>query len=77
MTFDPDTEDYRFQCSGRTFNANCGIIGIDPDGDISEGYDGGIDVRADPEKWTGSDLSQEERIELADYMIRRWEAFKN
>ena len=56
-----------FECSGRHEYAHAGIIGINPDGEISYGYDGGFLY----EKWT-----DEERQELADYMIQLWTKFK-
>lgn len=55
--------------NGRRSYANCGIIGIDDKGEISYGYDGGFP--------SGEPLSQEERVELADYMIEQWTKFKN
>jgi hypothetical protein len=62
--------------TGRRFSANRGIVGIDPDGAISEGYDGGIELTRDWDEtfapWTAA-----ERAELADEMIRRWERFKD
>jgi hypothetical protein len=69
--------DYVVLPSGRRFYANNGIVGIDAQGNVSEGYDGSVDVEgldwADPPvpPWT-----PEERAELADMMIRRWELFK-
>lgn len=53
--------------SGKTFYANCSIVGIDPSGEVSEGYDGSIDLET---------FTQEERIELAEYMIDLWTKFK-
>lgn len=54
--------------SGKSISANEGIIGIDSLGCIAEGYDSqsGIELK----------LTTEERIELAEIMIHRWEAFK-
>ena len=67
--------------SGKTFYANGGIIGIDEDLNVTEGYDGGIEFQplsqwedGDPENlkpWTSA-----EKIELADMMIDRWTRFK-
>lgn len=64
--------------SGRRFYANCGYIGLGPDGagdSLPEGHDGAIELRRDwdPEfePWTAA-----ERAELADAMIERWQAFK-
>ena len=53
--------------TGRRESANEGIVGIDSEGNISGGYDEGI--------YEG-DFTQEERVELADYMIRLWQEFK-
>lgn len=62
--------------TGRRFYANRGIVGLGPQaGDLSSGYDDGIELERDwdPEfpPWTVA-----ERRELADEMIRRWERFK-
>lgn len=61
--------------TGRRFYANNGIIGIDANGSVSEGYDGGVETERDWDEefapWSG-----DERRELADEMIRRWERFK-
>ena len=64
--------------SGRTFYANGGVIGIGEDcgkHGLSEGYDGGIVIACDWDEafvpWT-----PDERAELADEMIRRWQVFR-
>lgn len=49
--------------TGRTFDANCHILGISPDGSLSGGYDSGIDAR---------DFTREERLEVAAYAIAQW-----
>jgi len=58
--------------SGKVVYANRGIIGLSMPGEygweISEGYDGRIDI---------DELSKQERIELADYMITLWQRFKD
>lgn len=64
MKYDPKREEYVFD-TGKTFHANCGTIGIDNDLVISEGYDGGLD----------EDLTDGEKIELANYMIDLWLKF--
>jgi hypothetical protein len=62
-------DDFVLEVSGREFYANNGIIGMAPSADyVSEGYDGGIGK--------AGDFTAEERAELADYMIARWQAFK-
>jgi hypothetical protein len=58
--------------SGKVLSANQGIIGIDPDLDVSEGYDGGFDI-ADTYRET---LTKPERRELADYMIALWQRYR-
>ena len=60
--------------SGREFYANRGILGVGPDGDVSEGYDGGLY----PERSKGDrnkDFTPEERREIADFAIAAWEKF--
>jgi hypothetical protein len=42
---------------GRTEYANCGIIGISPEGGISGGYDQGIDDIA----WSDADRREQDR----------------
>lgn len=54
--------------SGKTIYANQGIVGIDSEGYITEGYDGGID----DDKFT-----PDEKMEFADYMIGLWRSYKN
>ena len=58
--------------SGKVVYANGGIIGLCEPGkygwDIYEGYDGAIDI---------DELSKQERIELADYMIALWQRLKD
>lgn len=61
--------------SRKEIDANRGFIGLNPDGDISEGYDGYLHmVGNDPEDY--SYLTIEERKEIADIMISRWTKFK-
>lgn len=52
--------------TGAEFYANHDIVGIDSNGCILEGYD---DVICES-------LTKEERLELADLMISRWNKFK-
>lgn len=79
MTFNEDTDEYTLS-TGRTFYANNGVLGLGADekapiDGLSEGYDGGIDLVCEWDDefvpWTA-----EERAEVADAMIRSWEAFK-
>lgn len=63
--------------SGRRFGANIGSIGITSEGgvfEITTGYDEGVDLEPDPSigiAWTAA-----ERVELAQFMIDQWIAFK-
>lgn len=66
--------------TGREFYANRNIVGIDRDGAVYEGFDGGVDGAnldglAPEDKqdlWTTAD-----RLALADEMISRWQAFRD
>lgn len=49
--------------TGTVIEANASIVGIAPNLEVFGGYD---DARVD------LDLTQAERIELADYMIAKW-----
>ena len=60
------TEDELEFSTGRKEYAHARIVGINPDGIISYGYDGGFSVKT----WT-----KEERKELAEYMITLWKNF--
>jgi hypothetical protein len=68
--------DIKFK-SGNVMEPNCGIVGIDPDGKVSEGYDNIFhgwppeDWHYEPTKFTADDMR-----ELADHMIARWQKFK-
>lgn len=53
--------------TGTRLYVNNGIIGISPSLEISEGYDGEVDI---------STLKPEDLYELATYMIQRWKDFK-
>jgi hypothetical protein len=66
MRIDGDTVKFR---SGKEEYANCGIIGLSPDGSAAGGYDGGFPGYDD------SELTKEERVELAEYMIVKWKLF--
>ena len=61
--------------SGKTAYANCGIIGLSPELEISEGYDGGIywPVYGEPRE---CNLTAADMAELADYMIEQGARFK-
>ena len=59
--------------TGRAVEANCGLISINSDFSIREGYDGYIHGL---ENWTDNPYTKEEKIELADYMIGLWTQYK-
>jgi len=62
--------------SGRLFKDACngGVIGLGPDLEyITEGWDGALcSIKSD----MTDELSQKEKIEVADYMIKQWEKVK-
>lgn len=61
--------------TGREIDANCDFVGIDSEGNLSEGYDGTLNPW--PSDWeTRANWTQAERDELADLMIARWQKFK-
>lgn len=69
------TKGHIFESTGREFYANGYIGAYEADNgviEIAQGYDGGIDIEGD----FGSELTNQERIELADYMIGLWAKFK-
>lgn len=56
--------------------ANNGIIGLAPDMEVSEGYDGGFWSREESE-YRENPLTPAERVELADFMIEQWKTFRD
>lgn len=60
-------DDHLIFKTGNIIYANNGIIGISPSLEISEGYDGEVDI---------SNFSPEDLYELATYMIQKWEDVK-
>lgn len=60
--------------SGKERYANFGIIGISPRGGVFGGYDDSFWYSECDES---EELTTEERIELAKYMILEWQKFKN
>lgn len=69
--------------SGRSAYANRGIVGINADLELHQGYDGSIDWPI-PEWWkvsfpqwiTPNTLAPEDMLELADYMVSLWLRFR-
>jgi hypothetical protein len=63
-----DEKKYEFTLTtGKIFSAYCGYIGINPEFSLSEGYDGLLDYIS---------FTQQEKIEIADYMINLWNDYK-
>jgi len=62
--------------TGRRFYANRGLIGINPEMEVSEGYDGHIHYGPIFYPQEAPGWSKEERAELADFMIALWSRFK-
>ena len=63
--------------SGRIIYANCGIIGLSPELEVREGYDGTVEWP--PPTWNEYAkpyLTADDMRELADLMIDRWQRFK-
>ena len=72
---------YIFACSGRKFYANryIGAFESKPYSgvEIAEGFDGYIPLEPTKDGEDDDDFSDEERTELADYMIAIWTKFKS
>lgn len=65
--------------TGKGIYANCGYMGINELGELSEGYDGHIcggDFEAGYDSHDHYELTTAERIELADYVISLWLKYK-
>ena len=60
--------------SGRTAYANCGIVGLSPGLELSQGYDGGFYYIGSAHE---DDLHKGDMAELADHMIEQWKLFKS
>ena len=60
-----------FETTGKKVYANNFIIGISPELNITEGYDGGFGSYD-----MDDNLTKDEVIELSDYMIKTWQAFR-
>lgn len=68
--------DYFILKSGRVFEPNRLIVGINPDMKVYEGYDAAVwglhSYDSCDTSWT-----KEEKVELAEYMIGLWSQFKS
>ncbi len=55
------------ESTGRTFQT-FGSLSLSPLGDVRYGYDGSVGET--------EELSEAEKVEIADYMIQQWTAFR-
>ena len=67
--------------SGKTLDAFCGIVGIDADLNVTEGYESGLRqwVNDTDPRWREAYpelLTAGEQIELCDLLIDRWTRLK-
>lgn len=62
--------------TGKRRSANGGILGLTTEYEVTEGYDGTFWSRVESE-WTDEPLTPAERVELADYMLERWQTFRD
>jgi hypothetical protein len=78
LTKDHDGDGYTLS-SGRRLYANRGIVGINPEMEVYEGYDGKIYTTIYTRPLFPGEISgwsHEEKCELADFMISLWTKFK-
>jgi hypothetical protein len=61
--------------TGKELYAFSGIIGISPILEITYGYDGGYYL-GEENDFFKSDLTSKECIEMAEYMIEKWQEFR-
>jgi hypothetical protein len=68
--------------TGKVKYAHCGIIGLRPNMQVTDGYCG--ESHEEREEWmdyedyeASAPLTAAEQIELADYMIEQWKKFKS
>lgn len=54
--------------TGKEVSANCCILGISPELELHEGYDGRIHEE---------DLTPNEKIEIAEYAISLWQKYRD
>ena len=62
--------------SGRVFDANRGIIGLDEFGNLFEGYDGTLENYESEYAGVDPEFTPAERVEIADMMLARWQAYR-
>lgn len=61
--------------TGRRLSTQRGVVGISPSLEVFQGHSGAL-VPSEPFLDDGDALTDQERIELAEHMIDRWQAFK-
>ena len=54
--------------TGKEISANCSILGINPELELHEGYDGKI---------YEDDLTSQEKLEIAEYAMALWQEYWN
>jgi hypothetical protein len=76
MKINAEHDCYTLESSGRDFFANLGILGMSPELEISDGYDGNASILEHRGWWDTHDSPPEfndpEKREIALEMIRRW-----
>ena len=70
--------DYVIFSTGSVRYAQNGVLGLDPDSRVMQGYDGDFYRGEGEESWSKErpKLTTAELCELADYMIKRWQQFR-
>ena len=76
MTYDDRSDTVRLS-SGREFYAHLGLLSVDTEGTVFDGYDGVVQRMENfgSDRLEDQPFTDAERRELADAMIARWEAF--
>lgn len=62
--------------TGRRLSTQRGVVGISPSLEVFQGHSGVL-VPSEPFLDDDDALTDQERIELAEHMIERWQAFKD
>lgn len=62
--------------SGNTAYAHGGIVGLSPEGQVTQGWDGGIAAPDGNTYDDPPDIGPADCVELADHMIKQWHAFR-
>jgi hypothetical protein len=65
--------------TGRSVSPNRGIVGLSPELEVFEGYDGQLEADGawEHDMRPRSDLTPVERSELAELMIERWQRYRD